>query len=594
MSPEPNTTSESIAANTQKLATLQADLCRLVDQIDRWNGRSGAAPPPGPATAAEEELSSQIAALAGTVRQLEARLRGLEDLSLASPRKPMRMRLVELLIGREYHRSFWPRGAVPAVTAVIPAGDDDATAATVRPVLRETQAGWEVLVVGPAPGPRLQQALDAGSGRARHVLASGAAWECLDKGLADASRSGISTIIGIIHPGQTLEPTAADAVTQFFTRHPRSAVAYFERTVRRGAWRMPMPLGRRMDVYALLAEPGTGGWGHGGVFFRRQALGMVGGFKPAMRSAAEWHLYLRLTRMFGMRRAAGQVLSVPENDTTSERCGDYLEFEQARQEFRGNFGAAGRVRCQAIHLLNTLLHLADPSDPGLPFAAGANDAEPIDAVEIECPLSGAKADRLLFTAVDAAGKPAYVYQCPGGIGAIVRSSASPAGTAQPRGGYEDALVGLLAMHHPAPTDARARVLCGPGLVGGESFEKGKWQITRLPAGVPLADAALVIPEDQRFEVVWAGLALAESADPAGVLRSLVSVLAGGGIVAIAGPNFDSESRKRLGPAWGEWEFPRRPIVLGIPGVREMARLSDLNVKAIQSQGDLWLALLAAE
>ncbi|HEY0911614.1 MAG TPA: hypothetical protein VGD75_15420, partial [Bradyrhizobium sp.] len=85
-----------VSADAKKLAALRADLVRLVDKIDRWNGRVGTAP----AAVETRALPEQIAALAGIVRELEARVRGLEEMSLVAPRKPMRVRFAELLIGR--------------------------------------------------------------------------------------------------------------------------------------------------------------------------------------------------------------------------------------------------------------------------------------------------------------------------------------------------------------------------------------------------------------------------------------------------------------------------------------------------------------
>jgi hypothetical protein len=568
-----------------------------VDQIDRWNGKSGTAKPPAETPrnsentdAAIQQQAEQIAALTATVRQLEARLRGLEDLSLVAPRKPMHVRLMELVIGREYHRPWWRHSAVPGVTIVIPAcsGKEDDAASTLRSVLRQSQAGWDIVVVGPEPGERLREALDAGAGRSRHVLVNGSSWDCLDKGLSEASAGGPGTVIGIVHPGQQLEPTAAASVMRFFRDHPRAMVAYFERTVRNGPWRMPWPRGKRMDVYALLAEEGADGWGHGGVFFRRRALGMVGGYKPAMRSAAEWHLYLRLTRMFGMRRAIGQVLCIPESESTSERCGEYVEFEQARQEFLGNFGFLGRVRCRVIEMLHRLLDAAEyrPAPPPLPINLSGDDIEPPPG---KCPLSGKPPERLLFTAADAAGRPCYVYECPDGLGAMVCASGKNEVGQIPLGTEPELMQVLRLRLNP---DLRV-------LVAGEEAadilsREGASKITRFDLGTPLELAALTLQEDQRFDVVWIGSALAEATDPAAVLRSLRSVMASNAIVAMAGPNFDSSSRKQLGPAWIGWDFPRRPIVLSRRGVLEMARLADLRVEWLNTRGDAWLALFQAE
>jgi hypothetical protein len=616
MSPEPNSTSETIAANSQKLAALQADVCRLVDQIDRWNGKAGSVMPPSAAPgvasdgdAASAQQAAQIAALSATVRQLEARLRGLEDLTLVAPRKPMRVRLIELVIGREYYRPWWRHSAVPGVTVVIPAcaGDDEAAAVTVRSVLRQSQAGWDVVVVGPEPGERLRQALGTGAGRARHVLVNGSAWDCLDKGLSEASASGPGTVIGIVHPGQQLEPTAAASMMRFFRDHPRAMAAYFEKIVRSGPWRMPLLRGKRMDVYALLAEEGTNGWGHGGVFFRRRALGMVGGYKPAMRSAAEWHLYLRLTRMFGICRAMGQVLSISQGEATSERCGEYLDFEQARQEFLGNFGAAGRARCRLIHLLHTLAHLAEPDDPPMPLPANASGDEAIADVKIECPLSGEEADRLLFTVPDENGNPCYVYRCGGSIAAMVRCAEEPRGgaaglslanespAALPRESPdEDALIAALLKQINWDNPSVRTLVAADSSAGDLLAQQTRWNITRLPADVPLAETALILPEELRFDVIWAASAIRRSADPAGLLRTLRSVLGPGGIVAFAGPNLDSPSQHRLGPAWPGWNAPRHPLILGRRGVRELARLSDLRVLWLRGRGEEWLALLQAE
>ncbi|HEX4124727.1 MAG TPA: hypothetical protein VHY37_08380, partial [Tepidisphaeraceae bacterium] len=183
---------QRLAGTEQKIRALNADVCRMVDQIDRWNGRAGAAPTgqvPTDATTIEQ-LDGQIAALAGSVRGLEARLRGLEDLSLVAPRKPMHVRLAEMLVGPEYYRPWWRKSGLPGATIVVPAGEDEATAATVRSVLAQSGHGWDAIIVGPEPGPRLRQAIEASAGRVRHVPANGPVWECLDKGLGNATGSG--------------------------------------------------------------------------------------------------------------------------------------------------------------------------------------------------------------------------------------------------------------------------------------------------------------------------------------------------------------------------------------------------------------------
>ena len=203
-----------------------------MDQIDRWNGRGGAAAPAGePANGQAsglEQLDQQIAALTGTVANSKP---GCGDWKTCPwrPRKPMHVRLAECG-GPGILPAVLAKNCVLGATIVIPAGDDETHGRDAAVGAGQT-ARLEAIVIGPEPGPRLRQTIDASAGRcgmnwsmARSGSASTRAWPMRPEWAA--AMSSASSI-----PASACA-TAAGAVMRFFRDHPRTMAAYFERIVR--------------------------------------------------------------------------------------------------------------------------------------------------------------------------------------------------------------------------------------------------------------------------------------------------------------------------------------------------------------------------
>src|SRR6185437_11070841 len=109
-----------------------------------------------------------------------------------------------------------------------------------------------------------------------------------------------------LNADDVLEPGGLLRVGEYFRDHRWAKVIYHEDTVTMDGWRFPNVAQPYVDVYKLLA-------GHtlfqDGIFFRRSAYRMVGGINRDLKRAGDWDLWVRMARMFGLRRARGHVSS---------------------------------------------------------------------------------------------------------------------------------------------------------------------------------------------------------------------------------------------------------------------------------------------
>lgn len=650
---------------SRQIARLRTEVDNLVEQIDRWNGRAmpvaTVSSLSGCVTVSEaiDQQAALLASLADAVDQLSKRIKGLEDLTLTAPRKPWRQRLIELALGRDVYVP-WRRRAAPQVSVIIAGNGQLAELRkTLASVVVQAESSLEVLVAGVQPAD-VDDLLNARPGRVHVVSDSAEPWNAMAKALQEAG----DDVIGILRAGDLCEPDGIRQVAQFFLERPHVQAAYFECAIEISGWRFPSPTITHLDVYDLLGRPNP----RARLFFRRSAYRMVGGLHPSMERAAEWHLWLRLARMFGLRRGIGHVVSIVDDPAPDPALDE--DLEAARQAFFERFGLLGRFRCRVIQRVNRLrdvLHRPRRTvgdEPDLSKSYFPLESAPLVPGGPRCPLTHRSPQRLLFSGPDAckAGGRAYaVYAFDTGLAMVwpigkkadsadskssIPSEPESDGEGGSRtllGGGEkydspfrgfrggdllDRLVELLpcpismpssesieaelldaVIRHFPPEDRRIQFLdaaCGSAELLDQVKRRTHWRTAGLVAshfetadaerGEPrfwygrAADAAVVVPVGQQFDIIFARDAVRRAENPVGLLRRLRPILTPRGVVAFAVPNFDSRFRARFGPTWAHWDLPRHPVVLGRRAVRAVARSAGMKVVEIGSRSSVeWTA-----
>jgi ADP-heptose:LPS heptosyltransferase/SAM-dependent methyltransferase len=419
----------ALEERTGELGRLREEMQGMIREVDqsggngvhddRAQGSPAAVDPPGVSPPGASSAGEEVAQLRAAIEQLEARVRELEP-RVPLARRPMRQVLTDLVIGsRQYARRAAPH--LPKVTVVtpVPAAVDAADVrATVESVLAQDYHDLEyVVVLAATDSASTQAALDMlgeYEDRIDHVLAEPG------PGSADAAAKGLAAaqgdVLHLLHPGDLLEPGAVLRVAEYFGRRRGVHAAYSEDAWLTGAgWKFPAPPQPTPDVASLLREQYR--TFRNGVFFRRWAYSALGAMKAEFGAAAEWELWLRLARRFGLRRMPGHFRTIFESRFKKEP--EDFAAEAAAEAFEKTFGLAGRIRCRAINLvhrwraaLRRLLPAGPSGDrrhyfpPPRSTLAGAlpRAAQPALAPnQPVSPLSGRAADRFLFSTPDTNG-----------------------------------------------------------------------------------------------------------------------------------------------------------------------------------------------
>ena len=353
-----------------------------------------------------------------TVERLAERISVLEP-KLKPPKQPWKVRFAKWIAGKEQYAPLFGFRSLPKISIVTPVKNGERwLAQTIESVLGQDYPSLEYIVVDGGSGDGTLKIIDAYRDRIDKVISEP------DQGMYDAIGKGFDLatgdVFGYLNADDLLEPGALMRVGEYFRDHRRARVIYHEDTVTIDGWRFPNVAQPHVDVYKLLS-------GHvvyqDGVFFRKSGYRMVGGVNRDLRRAGDADLWLRMARMFGMRRVPGHVSSFrtrPEQ-ISEDRAAYAAEQSAARQAFLGRFGLSGRLRCRVIAAINLARNgierllvrrkLFWPIDYcGKPYPPG--EAPPLVPGQPVCTLTGRPPDRLLFSTRDTRfGDPRihYVY-----------------------------------------------------------------------------------------------------------------------------------------------------------------------------------------
>ena len=153
-------------------------------------------------------------------------------------------------------------------------------------------------------------------------------------------------------------------------------------------------------------------------------------------------------------------------------------------------------------------------------------------------------------------------------------------------------------------DATVRFLdagCFEGEVLDELRERTSWRLTGLEPNALAAekarakghrvhrafieDAVAVVPEHERFDVIFLGQVIEHVNDPAMVVRRLTQLLAPGGLLVLSTPNLDSAQARMFGPTWSHWHVPYHRVLFGIESMRELGRVCALRTLRVRTHSN---------
>ena len=595
--------------------------------------------------------------------ELEARITALEPKpKVQAPRLPWKVRLAKKIAGPGYYVPWRGLPPLPTISVITPVKNGEKwIRQTVESVLGQGYPDLEYIVVDGGSTDRTLDILREYRGRITRIISEP------DRGMYDAIHKGFSIasgdVLGYLNADDVYEPGGLLRVGEYFRRHPRAKVIYHEDTVTMDGWRFPNRAQPRVDVYKLLA-------GHtlfqDGIFFRKSAYTLVGGLDREMKRAGDWDLWVRMARMFGLRRVPGHVSSfrIRPGQISEDREAYEAELNTARQRFLGRFGLLGRIRCRIIRAINALRNGIEqvaggrrmfwPIDYcGKPYPPG--DAPPIVPGKPICPLTGKAPDRLLFSTRDTRFGDSdihYVYY-DSSVGMAMayppvdqneldalyeRHYSDPPTTVTPadpayhspyknfRGGnivarnlyripspwwwfnritYHDASAEEVIRSvrtFASPQDGTIRFLdvgCFEGELLDRLKEQTQWQLFGLEANAKAVeaaqgkghrvwkssaeDAALVVPEEHCFDVIYLGQTMEHLDNPLGAINRLRPLLAAGGAFIVSLPNLDSKQVEFFGPTWAHWHLPYHRTLLSRRALRRLAQLAGLKVEHLRTR-----------
>jgi len=89
------------------------------------------------------------------------------------------------------------------------------------------------------------------------------------------------------------------------------------------------------------------------------------------------------------------------------------------------------------------------------------------------------------------------------------------------------------------------------------------------------DAGSLIPQEQRFDVIYLGQSIEHMDDPVQVLGHLRQLLAPGGVLVLSTPNLDSREIDWFGPTWAHWHAPYHRYIFSRKGLYALAQQAGL-------------------
>jgi len=374
--------------------THQAEVERLREEFDRRLRRI------------DSQHVKETSRLQQTVEQLATRISVLEP-KPRPPKQPWKVRAAKWIAGKEHYVPLLGFRSLPKISIVTPVRNGEPwLRQTIESIVGQNYPHLEYIVVDGGSTDGTLKIIDAYRDRVDKVISEP------DQGMYDAIGKGFDLatgdVFGYLNADDMLEPGALLRVGEYFRDHRWAKVIYHEDTVTMDGWRFPNVAQPQLDVYKLLG-------GHvvyqDGVFFRKSAYRMVGGVNRNLKRAGDGELWLRMTRMFGMRRAPGHVSSFQarRGQLSEDRSAYNAELAAAHEAFLGRFGLPGRVRCRVIGAINAVRNSIErlfvrrklfwPIDYcGKPYPPG--EAPPLAPGQPVCPLTGQAPDRLLFSTQD--------------------------------------------------------------------------------------------------------------------------------------------------------------------------------------------------
>ena len=353
-------------------------------------------------------LDAERARSAKVIDQLATRLGHIEG--RLGPRKPPQsanwaVRIARWMAGTSEYTS--PTRPLAKISIILPlAPGQDSFRQAIESVVGQSYPDFEFLVVNGRSTNLTPTDLAGFSERIDRVYSDCGA-PTIDS-IARAFNDATGEVIGYLAPGSLLEPGALLKVAEHFRDKPSVHVIHQADTVTRDGWRFAAGSTDRLAVFHLLNRPQPL---IGGLFLRKSAYLAVDGVDPELGRAGIWSMLIRLTRMWGVNRAAGHIVS------TIGECGKIgqdlepsaEESERAAETFLAQFGLPGRIRCRLIQGLNVVrssvrgafgrrrffwpLSVGDkPLPPGEPPAVVPEAPA--------SPLTGRPPDRLLFSTRD--------------------------------------------------------------------------------------------------------------------------------------------------------------------------------------------------
>ena len=143
--------------------------------------------------------------------------------------------------------------------------------------------------------------------------------------------------------------------------------------------------------------------------------------------------------------------------------------------------------------------------------------------------------------------------------------------------------------------------CFEGEVLDELREKTEWRLSGLEPNALavekarakgldvyeafIEDAVNVIPESERFDVIFLGQVIEHVNDPAMVVRRLTQLLRPGGLLVLSTPNLDSAQARMFGPTWSHWHVPYHRVLFGMKSMRELGRVCALKTLKIRTHSN---------
>ncbi len=441
---------------TLEISRLREEISEMIRQVGRDYSSAGGLPAdavsPLLAGVRVAELrpgnQQEVDKLREQVQRLEERMGVLEP---RRTRPPLKYRLVEWIVGKQHYLPPF-RAPLPKLTVVTPVlNAEPSVRRTVESVLAQNHPHLEYIVVDGGSTDRTLEILNEYSDRIDRILSEPDAgpFDAIGKGFHIAS----GEVLAYINAGDVYEPGGLLRVGEYFRDHPSAEAIYYEDSIQLDGWRFPAPPRPWLDVDHLLRCEERF---PNGVFFTRRSYRALGGINRRLRHVADWDLWIRIARRFGLERLPGQIRTIRQR-TSSDAYRS--ELAHARQQFSRRFGTVGRMRCRLLHWGNRLTDWLRPLLERQPLFFPLNAAnaklppgqEPqLVPAQPVCPLTKRLPDRLLFSTRDTNSADAQIHH-------VYYDSAAGAALAYPPLGPER----LKSLYNGRTQDSHPRVVPPP-------------------------------------------------------------------------------------------------------------------------------------